>query len=172
VAIGVTHDNESLQSRHGVNTSSFNKLFSDLLLLHVSKTNPASVLAHHTMSSFTIGSFMGCWAHPQTSDDSKVAPSICRRAHLEARALAGAGLLLDGHDLHDLVLQDGAEEKLHDLVLLDGHREQENVLQLLDLALQRTVMSLAASTLQPRTERACICAWRIIYALPPHRTTQ
>ena len=56
--------------------------------------------------------------------------------HLEARALASPRLLLDGHDLHDLVLQDGAEEELHNLVLLDGHREQEDVLELLDLALQ------------------------------------
>ena len=38
--------------------------------------------------------------------------------HLEARALAGARLLLHGHDLHDLVLQRSAQEGLHDLELL------------------------------------------------------
>mmetsp|Transcript_15020 Transcript_15020/g.45364 ORF Transcript_15020/g.45364 Transcript_15020/m.45364 type:complete len:295 (-) Transcript_15020:22-906(-) len=54
---------------------------------------------------------------------------------LEAGTLSGAGLLLHGHDLHDLVLQSGAQEELHNLVLLDGHGEQEDVLQLLDLAL-------------------------------------
>ena len=45
---------------------------------------------------------------------------------LEAGALAGAGLLLDGHDLHHLVLQLG-QEKVDDLVLLDGKREQVNL---------------------------------------------
>ena len=59
-----------------------------------------------------------------------------QRAHLEARALAGARLLLDGHDLHDLVLQRRAQEGLHDLVLLHGQGEQVDLLQALDLALQ------------------------------------
>ena len=71
--------------------------------------------------------------------------AVCRQAHLEARALASARLLLDGHDLHDLVLQDGAQEELHDLVLLDGHREQEYVLKLLDLALQPPVKRVSGS---------------------------
>ena len=40
---------------------------------------------------------------------------------LEAGALTGTGLLLDGLDLHDLVLELG-EEEVDDLVLLDGER--------------------------------------------------
>ena len=52
---------------------------------------------------------------------------------LEAGALTSAGLLLDGGDLHDLVLELG-EEVVNDLVLLDGEREQEDLLNALDLA--------------------------------------
>jgi hypothetical protein len=55
--------------------------------------------------------------------------------HLEARALSGARLLLHGHDLHDLVLERGAQEELDDLVLLDGHGEEVDLLHGLDLAL-------------------------------------
>jgi hypothetical protein len=40
---------------------------------------------------------------------------------LEAGTLTGTGLLLDGLDLHDLVLELGQEE-VDDLVLLDGER--------------------------------------------------
>ena len=41
---------------------------------------------------------------------------------LEAGSLTGAGLLLDGHDLHHLVLQGGAHQRVNDLVLLDWER--------------------------------------------------
>ena len=54
---------------------------------------------------------------------------------LEARALAGARLLLDRHDLHDLVLEGGPQEVFDDLVLLDGHGEEVDLLEGLDLAL-------------------------------------
>ncbi len=56
-----------------------------------------------------------------------------RDERLEARALAGARLLLHGHDLHDLVLELGQEE-VDDLELLDGQREQVNLLHRPDLA--------------------------------------
>lgn len=39
---------------------------------------------------------------------------------LEAGPLAGTCLLLDGRDLHDLVLEAGSHEGVDDLVLLDG----------------------------------------------------
>ena len=52
---------------------------------------------------------------------------------LEARALTGAGLLLHGHDLHDLILELG-EEVIDDLELLDGEREEIDLLHGLDLA--------------------------------------
>lgn len=41
---------------------------------------------------------------------------------LEAGALAGPGLLLDGHDLEDLVLQGGSDEEVDDLELLRERR--------------------------------------------------
>lgn len=52
---------------------------------------------------------------------------------LETCALTGAGLLLDGHDLHDFILELG-EEGVDDLVLLDGEREEVDLLHGLDLA--------------------------------------
>eukprot|EP00128_Syssomonas_multiformis_P001105 Colp12_sorted_trinity150504_noHs@353 len=53
---------------------------------------------------------------------------------LEAGALTGTGLLLDGHDLEDIILELG-EEEVDDLVLLDGEREEVDLLELLDLAI-------------------------------------
>lgn len=53
---------------------------------------------------------------------------------LEARALAGRRLLLDGHDLEHLVLERRAQEVVEDLGLLDGERVQVDVLEVLDLA--------------------------------------
>lgn len=52
---------------------------------------------------------------------------------LETGTLTGTGLLLDGHDLHNLVLELG-EEEVDDLVLLDGEREEVDLLDRLDLA--------------------------------------
>ena len=55
---------------------------------------------------------------------------------LEAGTLTGTGLLLDGLDLHNLVLQLGKEE-IDDLVLLDGERVEVAVnCQSLSLALR------------------------------------
>ena len=53
---------------------------------------------------------------------------------LEARTLTGTGLLLNGHDLHNLILELG-EEEVDDLVFFDGEREQVNFLHLLDLSI-------------------------------------
>lgn len=52
---------------------------------------------------------------------------------LKAGTLTGTGLLLDGHDLHDLILQ-GRQEVVDNLVLLDGEGEEVNLLDGLDLA--------------------------------------
>lgn len=65
---------------------------------------------------------------------------------LEARALAGAGLLLYGHDLHDLVLEGAAEELLDDLVLLHGQGEEVDLLHGLDLHGSHGGMSLRRLT--------------------------
>jgi len=54
---------------------------------------------------------------------------------LEAGALTSGGLLLHRHDLHDLVLQGGAQKVVDDLVLLDGKGEKEDLLNRLDLSL-------------------------------------
>lgn len=52
---------------------------------------------------------------------------------LESGTLTGTGLLLDRHDLHDLVLELG-EEEVDDLVLLDGEGEEVDLLDRLDLS--------------------------------------
>lgn len=49
----------------------------------------------------------------------------------EAGALTGTGLLLDGHDFHDLVLEFG-KEKVDDLILFDGKGEEVDFFHGLD----------------------------------------
>jgi len=53
----------------------------------------------------------------------------------ELGTLTGSSLLLDGGDLHDLILQDVLrEEVINDLELLDGESVEVDVLEILDLA--------------------------------------
>merc|ERR550539_374974 len=52
---------------------------------------------------------------------------------LEPSSLTSSGLLLDGHDLENLVLQSGTDEHVNDLVLFDGERVEIYLLQALDL---------------------------------------
>ena len=51
---------------------------------------------------------------------------------LESRTLTGTGLLLNGHDLHDLVLEFW-EEKVDDLILLDWEGKEVDFLHRFDL---------------------------------------
>jgi len=53
---------------------------------------------------------------------------------LETGALTSASLLLDGHDLHDFVLE-LREEEVDDLILLHGEREEVDFLEALDESL-------------------------------------
>lgn len=53
---------------------------------------------------------------------------------LESGSLTGRGLLLDGSNAHDLVLE-GGEEDVDDLVLFDGQREEVDLLHRLDLSI-------------------------------------
>merc|ERR1719219_977146 len=53
---------------------------------------------------------------------------------LETGTLTGAGLLLDRHDLQDLVLQ-GGEKHVDDLMFLDWEREQVDLFEALDLSI-------------------------------------
>jgi hypothetical protein len=52
---------------------------------------------------------------------------------LEACSLTGTSLLLDGHNLHNLILELG-QENVDDLVLFDGEGEEVDLLDGLDLA--------------------------------------
>lgn len=77
------------------------------------------------------GNFLGSL---DTKADVAIAVANCNVA-LEAGALTSSGLLLHGHDLHDLVLEGGADELVNDLVFLDGKGEKEDLLDGLDLAI-------------------------------------
>lgn len=57
--------------------------------------------------------------------------------YLESGSLPGSCLLLDGHDLHDFILEGWAQELLHNLIFLDWHRKEVDLLQALDLALHK-----------------------------------
>lgn len=81
-----------------------------------------------------------------------------RDERLEARALAGTSLFLDGHDLHDLVLEFG-EEVVHDLVLLDGKREEVDFLHGLDLAVLYETTELRDG--DPRTRVFSVQLWAL-----------
>jgi len=48
---------------------------------------------------------------------------------LESGSLSGSSLLLNGHDLHDLILQLSFKEVVDDLVLFDGERIEVDFLQ-------------------------------------------
>merc|ERR1719193_1741742 len=54
---------------------------------------------------------------------------------LEPGSLSSPGLLLDRHDLQNLVLEGRSKEEVNDLMLLDGERKEVDLLQGLDLAI-------------------------------------
>merc|ERR1719402_1830593 len=54
---------------------------------------------------------------------------------LEPGSLSGSGLLLDRHDLQNLVLQSRADKVINNLVLLDGKGEKIDLLQGFDLSI-------------------------------------
>merc|ERR1712154_550753 len=54
---------------------------------------------------------------------------------LESCPLTSPGLLLDGHNLENLILESGSDEHVDDLVLFDGQRVQVDLLERLDLAI-------------------------------------
>jgi len=60
---------------------------------------------------------------------------------LESGTLTGTGLLLDRHDLHDLVLELG-EQKVDNLVLLDGEGEEVDLFNRLDLSVTNQATEL------------------------------
>ena len=67
--------------------------------------------------------------------ESDVAVEVTDRdKRLETSALTGTRLLLDGHNLHDLVLE-LRQEEVDDLELLDGEGEEVDLLHRLDLAI-------------------------------------
>jgi len=53
---------------------------------------------------------------------------------LESGSLTGSGLLLNRHDLQNLILEGGTKEVIDDLELFDGQREEVDLLKRLDLS--------------------------------------
>ncbi len=72
---------------------------------------------------------------------------------LKAGPLTGAGLLLDGHDLDDLILELATGKELDNLVLLDGDGEKEDLLHGLDLAILHKTTKLGKRNLEFRTKK-------------------
>ena len=69
---------------------------------------------------------------------------------LESRTLTGTGLLLNRHDLHDLIFEFW-EEKVDDLVLLDWEREEVDFLHRFDRpVLHETAKFRDGSPLRPQ----------------------
>merc|ERR1711982_16960 len=54
---------------------------------------------------------------------------------LESGSLTSSGLLLDRHDLQNLILESRSNKAVNDLVLFDGKRVEVNLLQTLDLSI-------------------------------------
>jgi len=54
---------------------------------------------------------------------------------LESGSLTSSGLLLDRHDLQNLILESRSNEAVNDLVLFDGKRVEVDLLQTLDLSI-------------------------------------
>lgn len=61
---------------------------------------------------------------------------------LEPGSLTGTGLLLDRHDLHDLVLESGSNQHVDDLVLLDWEGVEVDLLQAADFAVSHKTTEL------------------------------
>ncbi len=70
-----------------------------------------------------------------TSHSSAISILAWQGLHLESSSLSGSCLLLNGHDLHDFVLEGRPQELLDNLIFLDWHGEEVDLLQALDLAL-------------------------------------
>ena len=94
---------------------------------------------------------------------------------LEAGALTGRCLLLDRHDLHDLVLEGRADKVIHYLVFLDRKGEKEDLLDRLDLSLLHKTakfgdgdplvlvvfISSSTSTSSSAVASSAITAWKL-----------
>lgn len=90
---------------------------------------------------------------------------------LETSTLTSTGLLLDRHNLHDLVLELGQEE-IDDLVLLDGKGEQVDVLDGLDLAILYETTQLGDGSPDDSTYSVSVqfCVVRFQSSSNPHHS--
>mmetsp|Transcript_26125 Transcript_26125/g.58550 ORF Transcript_26125/g.58550 Transcript_26125/m.58550 type:complete len:291 (-) Transcript_26125:56-928(-) len=96
--------------------------------------------------------------------EAEVAGAIAHHdAAAESGALAGRGLLLHRHDLHNLVLARLAQDLVDDLELLDRHGEEENLLEALDLAVLYEAAELGAR--HPLLVVAATAALALAFAL-------
>jgi len=109
-------------------------------------------LGSHQTTGDGVGNFLG-----GLDAEADVAGTITDADEgLEAVALTGGGLLLDGHDFHDVILEDSGadggetaatvlvlrEEDVDDLVFLDAQRVEVDVLDGGDLAVEHQASEL------------------------------
>ncbi|PON50230.1 LOW QUALITY PROTEIN: hypothetical protein PanWU01x14_224260 [Parasponia andersonii] len=85
---------------------------------------------HRELSQYDCATYGGGHLLAALDPEADVAISVADDDEgLEPGSLTGPGLLLDGHDLHDLVLEAGAHEGIDDLVLLDGEGVEVDLLE-------------------------------------------
>merc|ERR550525_2113966 len=105
--------------------------FADLVTPEASSDGNNGELGQDDGSSDSSGHLFGAL---DTKTDMAVVVSDSYES-LESSSLTSSGLLLDRHDLQNLVLQGRADEHVNDLVLFDGERVEVDLLQALDLSI-------------------------------------
>merc|ERR1719492_619277 len=105
--------------------------FTDLVTPEASSDGNNGELGQDDGSSDGSGHLLGAL---DTKTDVAVVVSNSYES-LESSSLPSSGLLLDRHDLQNLVLQSRANEHVNDLVLFDGERVEVDLLEALDLSI-------------------------------------
>jgi len=104
---------------------------SDLVTPISSSNGHDSELSKDDGSSNGSGNFLSA-----LDSESNVSISISNDDEsFESGSLTSTGLLLDGHNLHNLILDLGAEELINDLIFLDGESKKIDLLEFLDQTL-------------------------------------
>merc|ERR1719242_2150722 len=105
--------------------------FADLVTPEASSDGNNGELGQDDGSSDGSGHLLGA-LHTKTDVAVVVSNSY---ESLEPSSLTSSGLLLDRHDLQNLVLQSRPNEHVNDLMLFDGERVEVDLLQALDLSI-------------------------------------
>jgi len=90
-----------------------------------------SELGKNDGSSDSSGDFLGA-----LDSESNVSISVSNyNESLESGSLSGSGLLLDGHDLENFILEFSSQKVINNLVLFDGESKEVDFFNLSDVLL-------------------------------------